>query len=104
MKKLYRIIVVAIFMVAFLAIPVYAGDACSITGNNDPLVCGNKDSNEEEVLQGRIKNTLEVVYTWVGIIAVIAIVIGGIRYMTSAGNPEKIKSKNTPACRGCFFV
>ena len=34
------------------AVPVYADeDACTITGNNDPLICGSPHSNEEEALQ-----------------------------------------------------
>ena len=65
-------------------------DACSETGLNDPLICSTKGGNEEK-LQRRIRNTLNQVYLWVGIISVIVIVISGIKYMTSAGNPEKAK-------------
>lgn len=67
-------------------------DACGITGINDPLICGSSGGDEEEELQGRVKSTLTQVYTWIGIIAVVVVVIGGILYMTSAGNPEKIKT------------
>ena len=78
------------------SIPVYAEDACKIAGETDPLICGNKDTNEEEALQLKIKNVLEVVYLWIGILAVIFIVIGGIRYTTSAGDANKVKgAKNT---------
>ncbi|MBO4855370.1 Ig-like domain-containing protein [Candidatus Saccharibacteria bacterium] len=69
----------------------YAGDACDIVNVDDPLICGTPNSNEEAALQGTVKSVLEMVYTWIGIIAVIVIVIGGIRYMTSTGEAEKIK-------------
>ena len=76
-----------------LSQPVFATpqDACSVAGVDDPLICGTKGSNEEKELQNRIKNILETVYLWIGIIAVIVIVIGGIKYMTSNGEAEKIK-------------
>lgn len=67
-------------------------DACDVAGFDDPLICGSGGGDEESELQGRIKSALTTVYTWVGIIAVIVIVIGGILYMTSAGNPEKAKT------------
>ena len=67
-------------------------DACDVAGFDDPLICGSDGDDEEGELQGRIKGALTTVYTWVGIIAVIVIVIGGILYMTSAGNPEKAKT------------
>ncbi|MBO4855372.1 Ig-like domain-containing protein [Candidatus Saccharibacteria bacterium] len=93
-----RIIVFAMLLSLFsaghsLAVPSYAApqDACEVAGVNDPLICGTKDSNEEVALQKRIKSVLETVYLWLGIIAVIVIVIGGINYMTSTGEAEKIK-------------
>ena len=88
--------VLAMLMALLFPCSAYAEDACSITGNTDPLICGTADSDEETELQGRIRAVLNVVYLWVGIIAVIVIVIGGIRYMTSQGEPDKIKgAKNT---------
>lgn len=69
-----------------------AQDACDIVGESDPLICGTKDSNEEEALQFKVKNVLETVYLWIGILAVIFIVIGGIKYMTSAGEASKVES------------
>ena len=87
-----KITVLAFLALSIFAVPAYAEDACSITGNNDPLICGTPSSNEEEALQLKVKNVLEVVYLWIGIIAVIFIVVGGIRYMTSAGEASKAES------------
>ena len=42
-------------------------------------------------LAGTVGLTLNVVYVVVGVIAVIFIIIGGINYMTSQGDPGKVK-------------
>lgn len=87
----YAILLFSIFSLARAASPAYASEACGVAGFDDPLICGSETGDEESELQGRIKNTLNQVYLWIGIIAVIVVVISGIMYMTSAGNPEKVK-------------
>lgn len=97
-----RKIILSLFAIALLtlgAVPVFAKtapyegtDACDVAGVSDPLICGSKSGNEEEDLQLKVKNVLEVVYLWIGIIAVIFVVIGGIKYTTSAGEANKIES------------
>ena len=79
----------------FLAVttPVFAKQtACGAAGMYDPLICGYGEGANEAALQNKIRNILETVYLWVGIIAVIVVVIGGIKYMTSQGEPDKIKT------------
>ena len=49
-------------------------------------------NNTTNAVPDVVTNVLSVIIGMVGIIAVIFIVIGGIKYMTSAGEPEKIKS------------
>lgn len=45
---------------------------------------------------GNVENILFTVYFWAGIIAVLIIIIGGIRYATSNGDSAQVKSaKNT---------
>lgn len=47
-------------------------------------------------LESTVKNVLSVVFSIVGIIAVIMIIIGGVNYMTSQGDTQKVqKAKNT---------
>ena len=99
MKKLILVVALAVSIVGISSVTVFASpfgdnndDACSITGNNDKIICGNKNKNEELIIQERIKAVLEIVYFWTGILAVVVIVIGGIKYMTSLGEPEKINS------------
>ena len=48
------------------------------------------DSGDKDLI-GSITNILNVVIGVLGIIAVIVIILGGIQYMTSAGDPGKVK-------------
>ena len=42
-----------------------------------------------------VKNVLNAIFTWTGIISVIVIIIGGVFYMTSQGDPGKVtRAKN----------
>lgn len=98
LKKLSKIIAALILSFAFIggvfaATPVFASDPCSAslpeevrTANN----CGGSggvDTGISDVLVG----VLNAVIGIAGIIAVIFIVVGGITYMTSAGDPGKTK-------------
>ena len=85
---------ITIMMAASLISPaaVATKDACDITGVKDPLICGTEDSDEETALQNRVRDVLNTIYLWIGIISVIVVVIGGILYMTSAGDPNKAKT------------
>lgn len=57
--------------------------------NNDSQVCAGTNKNSLYVLLQNIINLLIVI---AGIIAVIMIIIGGIRYTTSAGDAGQTKS------------
>ena len=85
-----------VFTTLLLPINVSANDACDVAGFNDPLLCGTKNSDEEAELQGRVGNVLGTIYIWIGIIAVIFIIVGGISFMTSSGDQQKItRAKKT---------
>ena len=91
-------IILSLFLTGIAPVTSFAApqDACSVAGVDDPLICGTKGANEERELQNRVKRVLDTVYLWIGIIAVIVIVIGGIKYMTSTGDTQKVQSaKNT---------
>lgn len=104
MKKLLGFIAALTITLSGLMItaPVYAGE-CS-GGNNDPdcnKVCQDagisqtiKDAagcsdTTSDILPVYLKNIVNVAITVVGIVAVIAIVIGGQRLVTSSGDPQK---------------
>ena len=80
-------------LLVFCTVPsfTFATDACEEAGVNDELICGSSNSDEEIALMNRIRGVLNTVYLWIGIISVIVVVIGGIQYMTSNGEAEKIK-------------
>lgn len=48
------------------------------------------DSSDRDLI-GNITNILNVIIGVLGIVAVIVIILGGISYMTSAGDPGKVK-------------
>ena len=90
--KIWPLVLAVLFAVAvFLAPKAFANDACKIAGESDPLICGTPDSDEEVALIATAKGILNTVYLWIGVLAVIFIVVGGINYMTSTGEAEKIK-------------
>ena len=108
MKKIISLILAAVAAGSFAFAPaaVYADtsseDVCkkweSQIGEKDPnydILCGGSSNSEEDATK-RIGNILNTVFFWVGIIAVIAIIVGGILYATSQGDKTKIvRAKGT---------
>ena len=65
-------------------------DPCNLAmGSKPPGMCD--EEHTEETLIETISNVLDTVHLWVGIIAVIFIIIGGINYTMSQGDPGKVK-------------
>lgn len=99
MKKLFLILLASMLWVGVNATAVFAepyedtgsGNACELAGISDPLLCGTSGANEEAVVQEKVANVLKQVYLWIGIIAVVVIVISGVRYMTSQGNTDTVR-------------
>ena len=60
---------------------------------NFQLVCrGGGESDLQDV----VRNVLSAIFGFIGIIAAVMIIIGGVKYSTSAGDPGKVQSaKNT---------
>lgn len=57
------------------------------------MYCGDGDESDAEAV---VQSILETVFFWTGIVAVIVIIIGGIFYITSQGEPGKVaKAKTT---------
>jgi len=96
MKKLIGRLLAPLFIVGAVMMPqasVYAApadsayQACGTTGSDSPICAEKNDTKVNEVIQ-TIVNTLLYV---LGAIAVIMIVVGGIRYTTSNGDPSGVK-------------
>lgn len=65
-------------------------DPCAVAMGEKPAFCDDSSHTESE-LYGTIGGILNTVYFWVGVIAIIVIIIGGITMMTSQGSPDKVK-------------
>src|SRR4051812_3819833 len=96
MSKLKSIIIsfMALIGLAALPVPVFAAASC----NGTPVECaqagvkgaGSTDEGDQKLKDG-IKTIVNVMLFLLGAIAVIMIVIGGIRYTTSNGDASATK-------------
>ena len=96
MRKIWIIIAAGIFSLLLSSqYVVFAKDACSEAGFNDPVICGTQNSDEEYALIDNVANVLNTIFGVVGILCVIFVVSGGIQYSTSQGDPGKIAKGKT---------
>lgn len=70
------------------AAPVDVLDTCKAK-SSESKVCKGVGEND---LYGLIKNIINLLLAVIGIVAVIMIIVGGIRYTTSAGDPGQTKN------------
>lgn len=83
-KKILCLLLILIILTVFLASPVYAG------------IWDNVDWTNIDTIKTLAVNIIKLLLSIVATVAVLFMVIGGIQYITSAGNPEGIeKAKNT---------
>lgn len=109
MKKIIALILTLTVALGFVGAPVYAeGDTGIDVGNdqacknwkgpkddNYNLICGSDAKTGEKNAQAEVKSILNTVFIWLGIISVAVMIIGGVLYMISQGDPGKIvRAKN----------
>ena len=87
------IVVTTIFSISInIILPTYAVNICDTEAPGDIKAASGCPSDSQP---GNLKDTtlkiINSVITVTSIIAVIAIIIGGIQYMTSTGDPGKVK-------------
>ena len=101
MKNTFRSLLITIALVGASVFPTALavaapGDvfdnACTASKSSaypdgNPAVCGNKGDG----LFGIIKTVIQVLLIVAGVVAVIMIIIGGIRYVTSSGDQAHVK-------------
>ena len=105
MMKKILLVIFGVLTLSFglVALPAYATptgkEACEMSGTEefkngyDEELCGGKG---EAGLQSTGGNVLFVVYCFIGILAVVFVIIGGFKYTTSQGEPGKVQqAKNT---------
>lgn len=67
-----------------------------VDGSNVKIPNKDIDPNDSQALSGTIQNIMQFVFGALGAIAVLIIVIAGLQYVISAGDPQKVnKAKNT---------
>ncbi len=103
MNKIMKVASVAVASLAIVAssvfaLPTYAVD-CSTGTDGAGKACeginGIKGNNNGDLI-GIIGTILNTVFLVVGIVAVVMIILGGVNYTTSQGDPGKAtKAKNT---------
>ena len=100
MKKISRIKTIMLAAVACLglagvvALPPYAapsGINCPTDFTYDNVTRTCKPGGQNVDLWGVIQTVINIILAIVGVIAVVMIIIGGIQYTTSAGDPGKVK-------------
>lgn len=93
MKKLKNLLLTFALVIGIGAVALPAADAHAVNvfqacnGNQTAVCKGQSDS-----ASGLITTVINTLLYVLGIIAVIMIVIGGIRYTTSSGDPSGVKS------------
>lgn len=108
-NKLLAVAIAFVGLFSFMAAPAYAADTSTTdaAGTSTTDICNNSNiakeikvsygcdtstAKLEDVVQGIINGVLGVL----GIVAVVFIIIGGVNYMTSAGDAGKTqKARNT---------
>ena len=99
MTKLKQIITTMLIMLGVLLVPLSATanavnvfGGCPQTGNTAGTICGSQGDSAKTLI-GNIVNILIYI---AGAIAVIVIIVGGIKYVTSGGDSSQMSNaKNT---------
>jgi len=76
--------------------PITGSGACK--GNaDDPAICKELDGKSgQDAVNKTVQNVIDILFYVIGVIAVIMIIVGGIKYTTSNGDSSAVTSaKNT---------
>jgi len=94
LKKIKVVVVVlAVVVSGFVAVPVMAG---KVGGINNGIGAAGGNEHADDDLTSVIQTIINVILYIVGILAVAFIIYGGVKYATSAGDTAKVTSaKNT---------
>ena len=112
MKKLSKLLIVAL-AVAGLALPmatsvVYADGDDPFCNDNIPedvkksMGCDLTGEQAGEAFSNTVINIIDAVLGVIGIVAVIFVVYGGFLYLTSAGDPSKVKKGKETLLYACI--
>ena len=82
----------AIVATSMFATPVFADVNCpNGSENNTAPTLAGCNVKQDNTLMPTIKKIIDVIISVLGIAAVVVIVLGGVQYTTSAGDPARVK-------------
>ena len=95
MSRVLSIMLIS-FMLAILPVTVSAAGLWGGCENvTDSVICDSYDDKDEDV-NNFVGNLMDVLIWIIGVAAVIMIIVGGVKYITSGGDANKLTSaKNT---------
>jgi hypothetical protein len=86
-----KLIIITFFAVVSMASFVSSGAVLADAADNVKVGTNSIGGNDEVSIYSRIKTIVNILLTLLGAVAVVMIVIGGIRYTTSNGDSSAIK-------------
>ena len=89
--KTFIATIVSVLSVYAVSLPAMAYDICSDPKIDPDIRAAQGCTSTADKLPDTIITILNVVITVTGLLAVIFIIIGGVHYMTSAGDSNKVK-------------
>ena len=110
-NKLIKIIVLTLTFCSFLGastLPVFAedcSDVCSSDCTSVPPAVKDSygcTSSTSDKLPGTVQNIVNAIILVLGTVAVVFIVIGGVQYMMSTGDPSKTKKAKDTILYACI--
>ncbi|NTW61729.1 hypothetical protein HGB24_03550 [Candidatus Saccharibacteria bacterium] len=79
---------------AMLPVSVGAADLFNCTDNPNSEIC--KNGNNGQTIGDYINTVVDVMLFFIGTVSVVTIIVGGVRYVTSHGEPKAVETaKNT---------
>ena len=88
---------------SLLTLPTFATDICAMSGVSDEVKAASGcPGYSTGTLENSLQSILNSVILILGIVAVIAIVVGGVWYMTSAGDAGKVKKAKDTILYACI--
>jgi cytochrome bd-type quinol oxidase subunit 2 len=100
MKKYLKALIVSITLLISLLLPsiTYAATASSTVCQGVGVISGTNtcDTRSKSTVNNVVKLVINIFSVIVGILALIMLILGGLKYITSGGSPDKTNSaKNT---------
>lgn len=92
-KKILGVAALAMMLVGLVATPVGAVSCPSGTSRSGESVSSLAECNlvKDESLWPTVLNIINVILGVLGVVTVIVVILGGVQYVTSAGDPAKAK-------------